>query len=59
MSVPHKRHYRVAKRDKATCHELNGEYTYDLRSLTAIGMTVYTLSILITFIIGYMIGRQD
>lgn len=59
LSTPNKRHYRVAKRDIESFDELTDDYTYDLRSLTVLGIVIYTLSIVTTFVLGYMIGRHD
>lgn len=58
MANPTKRHYRVAQRDKELdeeCALINEE---TIKGLSLLGIFMYTLSILMSFMLGYTIGSH-
>lgn len=58
MPIHKKRHYRVVERDKALDVENNFINQENLKQLSILGILMYILSILLSFMLGYAIGKQ-
>ncbi|MGL6174094.1 MAG: hypothetical protein ACRC1P_05745 [Cellulosilyticaceae bacterium] len=53
-----KRHYRVVERDKALDDQNNLITQENLRQLSLLGISMYILSILLSFMLGYALGKE-
>ena len=59
MSYQNKRHYRVAQRDKEIMDENTTALTTNLHKIAVLGLVMYGASTILSFMLGYMIGKHE
>lgn len=54
-----KRHYRVAERTKEVENENCSLSKADMTQLSILGLCIYTFSIILSFSVGYLLGKNE
>lgn len=54
-----KRHYRVAERNKEAENDHCALSQSTIQQITLLGMLVYILTIILSFSVGYLTGKND
>ena len=54
-----KRHYRVAERNKENESEHYALSQSTIQQITLLGMLVYVLTVILSFSVGYLVGKND
>lgn len=53
-----KRHYRVVQRDKQECNEEALQEVFKIREVAIIAGLIYLIGTLMSFLLGYTLGKR-